>query len=58
MYLFYIKQMVNDAFHSKEHDMFLMTLDYPIRTIVVLSQINCGVWVRNGYAIRNMVSIV
>jgi E3 ubiquitin-protein ligase UBR1 len=49
------KQMVNDAFHSKDHDMFLMVLDYPIRTLVILSQINCGVWVRNGYAIRNMV---
>lgn len=50
------KQMVNDAFHSKDHDMFLMVLDYPIRTLAILSQINCGVWVRNGYAIRNMVS--
>ncbi|GAA5800849.1 hypothetical protein HPULCUR_006288 [Helicostylum pulchrum] len=48
------KQMVNDALSSKDHDMFLTVLDYPIRTFVVLSQINCGVWVRNGFAIRNM----
>ncbi|KAK4517396.1 uncharacterized protein ATC70_000731 [Mucor velutinosus] len=47
------KQMVNDAFDSKDHDMFLMVLEYPIRTIALLSQINCGVWVRNGYSIRN-----
>ncbi|OAD01255.1 hypothetical protein MUCCIDRAFT_146229 [Mucor lusitanicus CBS 277.49] len=47
------KQMVNDAFNSKDHDMFLMVLEYPIRTIALLSQINCGVWVRNGYSIRN-----
>lgn len=49
------KQMVNDAFNSKDHDMFLMVLEYPIRTIALLSQINCGVWVRNGYSIRNQV---
>ncbi|KAL9542746.1 hypothetical protein MBANPS3_008455 [Mucor bainieri] len=47
------KQMVNDAFDCKDHDMFLMVLEYPIRTIALLSQINCGVWVRNGYSIRN-----
>ncbi|CEP08232.1 hypothetical protein [Parasitella parasitica] len=48
------KQMVSDAFDSKDnHDMFLMVLEYPLRTIALLSQINCGVWVRNGYAIRN-----
>lgn len=49
------KQMVNDAFRTNDHDMFLMILDYPIRTLVVLFQINCGGWVRNGYAVRNMV---
>ncbi|KAI8641693.1 hypothetical protein BD408DRAFT_444126 [Parasitella parasitica] len=47
------KQMVNNALDNKDHDMFLMALEYPIRTIALLSQINCGVWVRNGYAIRN-----
>lgn len=52
------KQMVNDAFDSKDHDMFLMVLEYPIRTIALLSQINCGVWVRNGYSIRNQVSVL
>ncbi|KAI8049424.1 uncharacterized protein B0P05DRAFT_563639 [Gilbertella persicaria] len=46
-------QMVNDAFENKEHDMFLMVLEYPIRTLAILSQINCNVWVRNGYNIRN-----
>ncbi|KAG2196036.1 hypothetical protein INT47_005372 [Mucor saturninus] len=48
------KQMVNDAFRTNDHDMFLMILDYPIRTLTILYQINCGVWVRNGYAVRNM----
>ncbi|KAI7904456.1 uncharacterized protein BX663DRAFT_470639 [Cokeromyces recurvatus] len=47
------KQMVNNAFQDKNHDMFLMVLEYPIRTIALLAQINCGVWVRNGYNIRN-----
>ncbi|CEP07087.1 hypothetical protein, partial, partial [Parasitella parasitica] len=32
---------------------FLAILDYPIRTIVFSSQIRAGVWVRNGYGIRN-----
>jgi E3 ubiquitin-protein ligase UBR1 len=49
------KQMVSDAFQSKDHDMFLLVLEYPIRTIAMLSQISCGVWVRNGYNIRNQV---
>jgi hypothetical protein len=49
------KQMVSDAFQSKDHDMFLLVLDYPIRTLALLSQISCGVWVRNGFAIRNQV---
>lgn len=49
------KQMVSDAFQSKDHDMFLQVLEYPIRTIAMLSQITCGVWVRNGYGIRNQV---
>ncbi|KAI8645793.1 hypothetical protein BD408DRAFT_480312 [Parasitella parasitica] len=31
----------------------LAILDYPIRTIVFSSQIRAGVWVRNGYGIRN-----
>ena len=48
------QQMVNDAF--VDSDKFLMVLDYPIRSLAVLSQINCGVWVRNGYTIRDMVS--
>ncbi|KAI8350145.1 hypothetical protein BD560DRAFT_456328 [Blakeslea trispora] len=46
-------QMVNEAFRDQQHDMFLMMLEYPIRTLAVLSQINCNVWVRNGYNIRN-----
>lgn len=49
------KQMVNDAFCTNDRDMFLTILDYPIRTLTVIYQINCGVWVRNGYAVRNMV---
>ncbi|KAI7893972.1 uncharacterized protein EV154DRAFT_119270 [Mucor mucedo] len=31
----------------------LPILDYPVRTIVFSSQIRAGVWVRNGYGIRN-----
>lgn len=31
----------------------LAILEYPIRTIVLLSQIRAGVWVRNGYGVRN-----
>lgn len=36
----------------------LPILDYPVRTIVFSSQIRAGVWVRNGYGIRNQVSII
>ncbi|KAI9244727.1 hypothetical protein BY458DRAFT_560944 [Sporodiniella umbellata] len=31
----------------------LPILDFPVRTIVFSSQIRAGVWVRNGYGIRN-----
>lgn len=34
----------------------LPILDYPVRTIVFSSQIRAGVWVRNGYGIRNQVT--
>ncbi|KAI8069327.1 hypothetical protein BC940DRAFT_340219 [Gongronella butleri] len=48
------KQMIARNNHSdKDNDLFLTLLDYPLRTIVLLSQINCGVWVRNGYGVRN-----
>lgn len=51
------KQMVNCAFEQDSRTTFMNVLDYPIRTIVLLSQINCGVWVRNGYSVRNQVNI-
>ncbi|CEJ03530.1 hypothetical protein RMCBS344292_17511 [Rhizopus microsporus] len=34
-------------------DVLLPILDFPIRTIVFSSQIRAGIWVRNGYGIRN-----
>ncbi|KAL0076978.1 hypothetical protein J3Q64DRAFT_1811303 [Phycomyces blakesleeanus] len=34
-------------------DVLLPILDFPIRTVVFSSQIRAGVWVRNGYGIRN-----
>ncbi|KAI7861581.1 hypothetical protein BDF14DRAFT_1867467 [Spinellus fusiger] len=34
-------------------DALLPALDFPVRTIVFSSQIRAGVWVRNGYGIRN-----
>ncbi|KAK4513088.1 uncharacterized protein ATC70_000126 [Mucor velutinosus] len=34
-------------------NVLLPILDYPVRTIVFSSQIRAGVWVRNGYGIRN-----
>ncbi|KAI8980835.1 hypothetical protein BDB01DRAFT_187703 [Pilobolus umbonatus] len=43
-------------FHDKENastDVLLPILDFPIRTIVFSSQVRAGVWVRNGYGIRN-----
>ncbi|CEG70414.1 hypothetical protein RMATCC62417_06318 [Rhizopus microsporus] len=47
------KQMVNNALQDDRRATFLDILEYPIRTLTILSQINCGVWVRNGYGIRN-----
>ncbi|KAG1474917.1 hypothetical protein G6F56_000048 [Rhizopus delemar] len=34
-------------------EILLPILDFPVRTIVFSSQIRAGVWVRNGYGIRN-----
>jgi hypothetical protein len=49
------KQMIQMS-SSLPYDLFLTILDYPLRTVVVLAQINCGVWVRNGYGVRNQVN--
>ncbi|ORX62464.1 hypothetical protein DM01DRAFT_1315943 [Hesseltinella vesiculosa] len=46
------KHMIQRAGNTS-NDLFLSLLEYPLRTIVLLSQINCGVWVRNGYGVRN-----
>lgn len=51
------KQMVNSAYQNTQFDMFLTALEYPIRTVALLSQINSGLWVRNGFSIRNQVNI-
>ncbi|RCI05259.1 hypothetical protein CU098_012350, partial [Rhizopus stolonifer] len=43
-------------FHESKNsgtNVLLPILDFPIRTIVFSSQIRAGVWVRNGYGIRN-----
>ncbi|KAI9021566.1 hypothetical protein CLU79DRAFT_753863 [Phycomyces nitens] len=48
------KQMIKSAFKNPSHDIFLTILDYPLRTMVVLAQINCGVWVRNGFSVRDL----
>ncbi|CAO3587585.1 unnamed protein product [Absidia cylindrospora] len=47
------KQMIQLAHFQLPQNLFLTILDYPLRTIVMLAQINCGVWVRNGYGVRN-----
>ncbi|KAI8366836.1 uncharacterized protein BYT42DRAFT_588028 [Radiomyces spectabilis] len=47
------KNMMQAVFREEPHDLVLTILDYPIRTMVMLSQINSGVWVRNGYGVRN-----
>lgn len=36
-----------------DNRLLLAILEYPIRTIVLLAQIRAGVWVRNGYGVRN-----
>lgn len=51
------KKMIT-MFHSTNTAspaILLPILDYPVRTIVFSSQIRAGVWVRNGYGIRNQV---
>lgn len=52
------KQMIQMSCAQLPYDLFLTILDYPLRTIVMLAQINCGVWVRNGYGVRNQVRII
>ncbi|KAI9471425.1 hypothetical protein BDB00DRAFT_239489 [Zychaea mexicana] len=42
-------------FNSMDTDMLPRILDFPIRTLAFSSQIRAGVWVRNGYNIRNQV---
>ncbi|KAI7861885.1 hypothetical protein BDF14DRAFT_1862837 [Spinellus fusiger] len=49
-----LKEMVQNAFKDAPRDIFLTILDYPIRTMAVLAQINCGVWVRNGFSVRDL----
>ncbi|KAL0086621.1 hypothetical protein F4703DRAFT_1735362 [Phycomyces blakesleeanus] len=48
------KQMIRSTFKDSPHDTLLAILDYPLRTMVVLAQINCGVWVRNGFSVRDL----
>lgn len=36
---------------------FLLVIEPSIRTLATIAQVSCGVWVRNGYGIRNQVKI-
>ncbi|KAI8394291.1 uncharacterized protein BYT42DRAFT_508324 [Radiomyces spectabilis] len=45
--------LVNEGDKPPSQRRLLAILDFPIRTIVFSSQIRAGVWVRNGYGIRN-----
>ncbi|KAI9304397.1 hypothetical protein BJ944DRAFT_86273 [Cunninghamella echinulata] len=47
------KQMIQTAIKHSSYDVFLTILDYPLRTLVMIAQINCGIWVRNGHGVRN-----
>ncbi|KAI8369913.1 hypothetical protein EDC96DRAFT_503828 [Choanephora cucurbitarum] len=49
------KKVITLFHHSSatSASVLLSILDFPIRTIVFSSQIRAGVWVRNGYGIRN-----
>lgn len=41
-------------FQSKSDDQLLIGIfDYPIRTLALLTQIQVGLWVRNGYSVRS-----
>lgn len=42
-------------FAAQDDDLLPRVLDFPIRTLAFSSQIRAGVWVRNGYNIRNQV---
>ncbi|KAI8143673.1 hypothetical protein BJV82DRAFT_558238 [Fennellomyces sp. T-0311] len=42
-------------FNASDKKMLPRILDFPIRTLAFSSQIRAGVWVRNGYNIRNQV---
>ncbi|KAI9318249.1 hypothetical protein BX666DRAFT_1936511 [Dichotomocladium elegans] len=42
-------------FSPQAQTLLQRVLDYPIRTLAFSSQIRAGVWVRNGYNIRNQV---
>ena len=48
---------VVDKFNEQntDQDTFLTILEYPLRMRALLAQANCGVWVRNGFGIRNQV---
>ncbi|KAG0166761.1 hypothetical protein DFQ30_006800 [Apophysomyces sp. BC1015] len=48
-----LKQMMYNAFNNTTQDTLLTILEYPLRIMVLLAQINCGVWVRNGFSVRN-----
>lgn len=45
-----------DGLHVTDKD-FSKIFDYPIRTVVLSSQINSGFWVRNGFSVRSQLQL-
>lgn len=50
-----LKDIIGQFNNDSGHDTFLAILEYPLRMRALVAQINCGVWVRNGFGIRNQV---
>ena len=44
-----------DGKENTTPDVLLPIIEYPIRTVAFSAQVRAGVWVRNGYGIRNQV---
>ncbi|ORY03779.1 hypothetical protein K493DRAFT_206578 [Basidiobolus meristosporus CBS 931.73] len=47
------KSMLLDIGEGEGTDRFLALVDYPVRVSGLLAQIRAGLWVRNGFGIRN-----
>ncbi|KAI3402715.2 hypothetical protein KGF56_004389 [Candida oxycetoniae] len=50
-------QVQMESLHKKPWSIGSLIFDYPIKTIVLLSQIKAGFWVRNGFSVKSQLQL-